>query len=214
MRPRTTLLIAAAAAVAAALTTVPAEARYTAPQQTISHDAITTHLGARTPRAGRGAGTHRHQGARPASLTLSAKRHAGARRHARRGHCDGFRRCRCGTETAAYNGLPLDYMGLNMKKASDYKRLQHTAFGPGVIAVKPNGHHALTVTGGADCHNASIHDDRGDRQRDVCGWTFVMAHGGVVSMSAERRHRTGHRYRHRLAYYDDNNDNFNMGDVH
>src|SRR5579862_5176251 len=151
MNPRITML--AALAVGSILTTAPADAhRYTAPQRISSLDASSsTSLNARTPRADRGAGRHRRQAARLASLTLSARQHAGAHRHARRGHCDGFIRCRCGVQTAAYNGLPLDYMGLNLKKASEYKRLPHTGFGAGVIAVKPGGHHALTVTGGFDC---------------------------------------------------------------
>ena len=92
------------------------------------------------------------------------------------GSCDGFQRCRCGTTAARLNGLPYDYNGLNLKKASTWYALPHTGFGVGAVAVYP--HHVATIVGGSDCHAATVHDDAGVYQRNVCGATYVSASGG------------------------------------
>src|ERR1035437_1063659 len=94
----------------------------------------------------------------------------------RSGACDGFQRCRCGTTAARYHGLPYNYIGYNLKKASEWARaFQHTSFGVGVVGVKP--HHVLTVVGGSSCGAATVHDDRGTYQRNVCNMTFVAVGG-------------------------------------
>ena len=97
-------------------------------------------------------------------------RHHHAHHHA--GACDGFHRCRCGTTAAKLHGLPYNYNGYNLKMASEWRRaFPHTSFGPGVVGVKP--HHVLTVVAGNDCHSATVRDDAGTYQRNVCGMTFV-----------------------------------------
>ena len=96
-------------------------------------------------------------------------------RHRGVGACDGFHRCRCGTTTARYHGLPYDYKGMNLKKASSYYAFPHTSFRVGAVGVAP--HHVLTITGGSDCHSAQVHDDAGDYQRNVCRMTFVAING-------------------------------------
>ena len=94
--------------------------------------------------------------------------------HARSGGgaCDGFQRCRCGTTAARDHGLPYSYKGFNLKMASEWARaFARTSFHIGAVGVKP--HHVLTVTGGSNCSLATVHDDRGTYQRNVCGMTFV-----------------------------------------
>ncbi|MDO8683960.1 MAG: hypothetical protein Q7N50_10820 [Armatimonadota bacterium] len=39
-------------------------------------------------------------------------------------------------------------------------------------------HHVLTVEGGSDCRSATVYDDAGTYQRNVCGMTFVAVSGG------------------------------------
>ena len=94
-----------------------------------------------------------------------------------RGRCDGFHGCRCGTTAARYNGLPYDYKGYNLKKASEYRRaFPHTSFQVKALAVW--NHHVATIVGGDDCHSATVYDDAGTYQRNVCGATFVTVSGG------------------------------------
>ena len=93
------------------------------------------------------------------------------------GACDGFHRCRCGTTAARYNGLPYSYKGYNLKKASEYRlAFPHTLFQVRALAVW--NHHVATIIGGDDCHSATVHDDAGAYQRNVCGATFVTVGGG------------------------------------
>lgn len=103
-------------------------------------------------------------------IDLSAKRH---RRVARRGgSCDGFTRCRCGTTAARHHGLPYQYGKCNLKMASEWGRcFASTTFRVGAVGVKP--HHVLTVVGGDNCANATVYDDAGTYQRNVCGMRFV-----------------------------------------
>ncbi len=114
------------------------------------------------------------------TTTISAKRKY--RRHARRGgKCDGFQRCRCGTTAARKHGLSLRYVGAdgrvyNLKKASEYGRaFPHTSFRVGALGVAP--HHVLTVVGGSNCRLATVYDDAGTYQRNVCNMTFVSVGG-------------------------------------
>ena len=94
------------------------------------------------------------------------------------GACDGFQRCRCGV-TAAHNfGIPYAFKGFNLKLAWEWTRaFPHTSFHPGVAGVKP--HHVLQVVGGPNCANATVRDERGTYQRNVCGMTFVAVGGGA-----------------------------------
>src|SRR5674476_436120 len=107
----------------------------------------------------------------------------------RGGACDGFQRCRCGTTAARYHGLPYSYKGFNLKLASEWARaFPHTSFGVGVAGVKP--HHVLTVVGGSSCASATVSDDAGTYQRNVCRMTFVaVGGGGLTRESSARSHR-------------------------
>jgi hypothetical protein len=119
--------------------------------------------------------------------TLSAKRHT--RRHvSRRGACDGFHRCRCGTTAARRHGLPYSYNGLNLKKASEWYAFPHTSFGVGVVGVAP--HHVLTVIGGSSCSTATVYDDAGTYQRNVCNMTFVSVSSGNIFASSKTHKRS------------------------
>ena len=92
------------------------------------------------------------------------------------GSCDGFHRCRCGTTAARLHGLPYDYKGYNLKMASEWSRaFPHTSFHVGAVGVKP--HHVLTIVAGSDCRSATVQDDAGTYQRNVCGMTFVAVNG-------------------------------------
>ena len=103
--------------------------------------------------------------------TLAAE----ARHHHQGGSCDGFHRCRCGTTAARNAGLPYDYNGMNLKKASSWYAFRHIAFTIGAYGVAP--HHVLKVVGGSDCHSATVSDDAGTYQRNVCHMTFVTVNG-------------------------------------
>ena len=110
---------------------------------------------------------------------ISARRHHyGRTRYVRGGACDGFQRCRCGTTAARHFGLPYNYRGFNLKLAWEWQRaFPRTSFGIGVAGVKP--HHVLTVVGGSSCAAATVYDDAGTYQRNVCGMTFVAVNGNV-----------------------------------
>lgn len=93
-----------------------------------------------------------------------------------RGACDGFNRCRCGTTAARHHNLPLNYKGFNLKKASEWRRaFPRTSFHVGAVGVKP--HHVLTIVGGSSCQRATVFDDAGTYQRNVCHMTFVSVNG-------------------------------------
>ena len=121
----------------------------------------------------------------------------GARRHhtsRRGGACDGFQRCRCGTTAARHFGLPYAYKGFNLKMASEWGRaFPRTSFHVGVAGVKP--HHVLTVVGGSSCSTATIYDDAGTRQRNVCGFMFVEVGSGFTREGSAQTHR-----HHRVRY--------------
>ena len=110
--------------------------------------------------------------------------------------CDGFNGCRCGVTAARYNGLPLVYNGINLKQAIGFVRaFPRTSFGSGVIAYfrrgGPTGHVATVVAGG-DCRSATVHDDRGTYQRNVCGATFVSPRGApAIHYDNSPRHVAG-----------------------
>ena len=112
-----------------------------------------------------------------------------------RGSCDGFNRCRCGTTAARLHGLPYNYNGMNLKMAREWYGFPHTDFGPGTVAVYP--HHVATITAGSNCANATVTDDAGTYQRNVCGATFVSPGGGAGAYAssesrAPRRHSHAH----------------------
>ena len=97
--------------------------------------------------------------------------------HAHRGgSCDGIHRCRCGSTQAHDFGLPRIYKGFNLWLASEWARaFPHTAFHVGAVGVKPG--HVLRVVGGSDCAAATVHDDHGTYNRNVCRMTFVSVNG-------------------------------------
>lgn len=113
-----------------------------------------------------------------------------------RGACDGFNRCRCGVTAARYNNLPLNYNGFNLKRAVEWTRaFVRTSFSVGAVGYVRHGGpsgHVFTVVGGSSCDAATVHDDRGTYQRNVCHATFVSPGGGAGSAPAARiarRHR-------------------------
>lgn len=112
--------------------------------------------------------------------------------YARRGggKCDGFQRCRCGTTAARKHGLPYDYNGWNLKMASEWRRFPSTTFHVGAVGVKP--HHVLTIVGGSSCASATVYDDAGTYQRNVCSMSFHSVSGGGMqptNYSTRRHHR-------------------------
>lgn len=118
-----------------------------------------------------------------ATLTAFAPLDAAQARQ-RYGACDGFQRCRCGTTAARYHGLPYNYNGYNLKKASEWRRFPRTTFRIGAVGVQP--HHVLTVVGGDSCQSALVYDDAGTYRRNVCRMTFVSvnSHAQVTTFSA------------------------------
>ena len=121
----------------------------------------------------------------------------GARRHYSRrgGACDGFQRCRCGTTAARHFGLPYAYKGFNLKLAWEWQRaFPRTSFHVGVAGVKP--HHVLAVVGGSSCASATVSDDAGTYQRNVCRMTFVEVSGDGFTREASARTRRHHSRRY------------------
>ena len=128
-----------------------------------------------------------------ASTAAEAKHY----RHHAGGACDGFQRCRCGTTAARLNGLSYDHNGMNLKTASSWYAFPHTSFRPGAVAVYP--HHVATITGGTSCASATVHDDAGVYQRNVCGATFVVPGGGYTQEASAQPKRHHARSRHRTS---------------
>jgi hypothetical protein len=90
----------------------------------------------------------------------------------RHGSCDGIHRCICGSTQAKHFGLPRMFKGFNLWQASEWARaFPHTSVHAGAVGVKP--HHVLRIAGGSDCRSATVVDERGTYQRNVCGMTFV-----------------------------------------
>jgi hypothetical protein len=91
--------------------------------------------------------------------------------------CDGIHRCRCGTTAADKHGLPWNYHGHNLKQAREWPHtFPHTSFHIGAVGYVPRGGptgHVFTVVGGADCRTATVYDDAGTYERNVCGAVFV-----------------------------------------
>ena len=106
-------------------------------------------------------------------LLLTGAAEARQRHH---GSCDGVHRCRCGSTQASHFGLPRIYKGFNLWLASEWARaFPHTSFHVGAVGVRPG--HVLRVVGGSDCRSATVADDAGTYQRNVCRMTFVSVHG-------------------------------------
>lgn len=112
-------------------------------------------------------------------------------RYSRGGACDGFTRCRCGTTAARNFGISYAHNGWNLKMASEWRRFPRTGFAPGVAGVQ--SHHVLKIVGGSSCSNATVTDDAGTYQRNVCNMTFHSVSGGgdfTQVASSPRRGRT------------------------
>lgn len=131
------------------------------------------------------------------TTTISAKRHhrKHRRHYARRGgKCDGFQRCRCGTTAARRHGLAYNHNGWNLKQAIEWRRFPRTSFQIGVVGVQP--HHVLTVVGGSSCANATVYDDAGTYQRNVCNMSFHSVSGASFAASNETYSAARVRVRH------------------
>lgn len=132
---------------------------------------------------------------------LSARRVSRQRYSRRGGACDGFQRCRCGTTAARNFGISYAHNGWNLKQAREWRRFPRTAFHVGAAGVQE--HHVLKVVGGSSCSNATVTDEAGTYQRNVCNMTFHSVSGGVGIMASveptrQRVHRTA---RHRNSSY-------------
>ncbi len=120
-----------------------------------------------------------------------------------RGSCDGYQRCRCGVTAAAYNGVALNYNGFNLKRAVEWIRaFPRSAFQAGTVGYVSHGGpsgHVFSVVGGSDCAKATVHDDRGTYQRNVCRATFVTVRdgGNVQTARSEPREHVAQRHRSR-----------------
>lgn len=123
---------------------------------------------------------------------------------ARRGSCDGYHRCRCGTVAASLHGLPVNYHGLNLKMARSYYAFPRTTCHAGAVGI-PHAHHVYTVVQCNGDGTAVVHDDAGTYTRRVAGNTFVSVSGGggervYAARSHQRRHYARRHYRNRYAY--------------
>ena len=109
-------------------------------------------------------------------MILAAITAADARPRHHGGSCDGIHRCICGSTQARHFGLPRIFNGHNLWQAVEWARaFPRTSFRVGAVGVKP--HHVLRVVGGSDCRSATVSDERGTYQRNVCGMTFVSVNG-------------------------------------
>lgn len=122
---------------------------------------------------------------------FSARRHhrsshrSGRTGHARRGGgaCDGFQRCRCGVTAARNFGISYAHNGWNLKRASVWAQaFPRTSFHISAAGVAP--HHVLKVVGGSSCADATVTDEKGTYQRNVCNMTFVAVGGGGGTQTA------------------------------
>jgi len=128
-----------------------------------------------------------------ASPALAARHHA-------RGACDGIHRCVCGTTQANHFGLPWTYNGHNLKQAREWTRaFPHTTIHAGAVGYQrgggPTGHVFRVVAYNGGC-TATVADERGTYERDVCsrGATFMNVGGLGATYSARRT--TSHTTRH------------------
>lgn len=129
-----------------------------------------------------------------------AKQHHKGVHHTRHaGSCDGFIRCRCGTTAARRHGLAYDYNGWNLKMAREYLHFPRTSFQVGAVGVRPDGHHVLTIEGGDSCSKATVYDENGSYQRNVCGFTFVAVNGGGFDRPRDHGRGQGEARRHMAA---------------
>lgn len=90
----------------------------------------------------------------------------------RSGACDGIHRCRCGSTQAAHFGLPRNYNGHNLWRASEWPRaFPRTTPRAGVVMYQhgggPSGHVSRLLTDPVRCI-ATVADDAGTYERNVC----------------------------------------------
>lgn len=180
-----TRTISILAALAVLFITTQADARIRHSQGRISAHAV-THV--KTAHAGPRA---KQTAVRASNADFSARRVIHRRHYTSRrggGACDGFTRCRCGTTAARNFGIPYTYNGWNLKQANQWRHFPRTGFGIGVAGVQE--HHVLKVVGGSSCSNATVTDDAGTYQRNVCNMTFHSVTGGGYTQVASHRGRT------------------------
>lgn len=122
---------------------------------------------------------------------------------ARRGSCDGYHRCRCGTVAASLHGLPVNYHGMNLKMARTWYAFPRTTCHAGAVGI-PHAHHVYTVVQCNGDGTALVHDDAGTYTRRVAGNTFVSVSGSATTYAARSHVRKRHYARHhrtRYTYY-------------
>lgn len=117
-----------------------------------------------------------------------------------RGACDGFHGCVCGTTAARNFGISYAQNGWNLKQAREWRRFPRVGFQPGVAGVQE--HHVLQIVGGSSCANATVRDETGTYNRNVCNMTFHSVTGGGLGAYAQappsrgRTHTFSARSRH------------------
>ena len=137
--------------------------------------------------------------AKPAAGIKHEPRADRRRQYARRGgKCDGFQRCRCGTTAARKHGLAYNHNGWNLKMAIEWRRFPRTSFQIGAVGVRP--HHVLTIVGGSSCASATVYDDAGTYQRNVCNMSFHSVTGASVVASNETYSARPHNRRYRVRH--------------
>jgi hypothetical protein len=112
-----------------------------------------------------------------AVVALSTPAEAHHRHHG--GSCDGIHRCRCGSTQASFFGLPRMFHGHNLWQAVEWiMAFPHTSPHAGAVGYQhgggPTGHVFRIVNYAGGC-TATVSDDRGTYQRNICsrGATFV-----------------------------------------
>lgn len=128
-----------------------------------------------------------------------------------RGSCDGIHRCICGSTQANYFGLPRMVNGHNLWQAVEWTRtFPRTSIHVGAVGYQHGGGptgHVFRVTAYAGGCKATVTDDRGTYERNICsrGAVFVDVTGVSAFASVQtntvsaRRHHHRHERHHQLA---------------
>lgn len=114
------------------------------------------------------------------SRSFGGTHHRRSLAHSGQGACDGFHRCRCGVTAAQKHGLPLDYLGFNLKRAVEWKEAFRRIAAPTVNAVVyqtgggPSGHVSTIVGLTNDRCTVRVADDKGTYERNICRRNAVI----------------------------------------
>lgn len=121
------------------------------------------------------------------------------------GACDGIHRCICGSTQTAHFGLPRMYNGHNLWQAVEWtKAFPHTSIHVGAVGYQHGGGptgHVFRVAAYAGGCRATVTDEKGTYDRDVCGRGAVFvdvtgsgfAAGAQTTTYSAKKHR---RHRH------------------